>query len=462
MSTTTTGISAPPTSTQAAVTTAPIMDSQNLSTSSLISPMAATSGFALTPDLSKVMKPPRLDILPSAIDANRVFKHWRFIFKGFVEHTSQNKLVILATCVSHEVFELIQECTSFDEAMRKLESAYIKPKSEIIARFNLQNLKQAPEEKISDYLIKLETLSLQCEFKSVSAEEYRKDLIRYSFIAGLQNNAIRTRLLENTSLTLDEAVTQARALELAIQDSKQYSTPSSFLPGGVLGAVNAKNAAYSGPSSNGPRKPWVCYCCGGKNKHPRGSCPAREAKCGYCNVVGHYQAVCRSKPKTLAATAGSKSTVDAAVNGAPCKALLDTGSQENFLDENFARENEINIIPYSTLIKLAHNKGQQCFGIAYINVCFLDKNYKIRVIIMKNLITDLILGDPWFKVHREVIFKCGGSQPALTVAALRPMVIDPPRLFPNLGGNIKPIATKSRKYTQKTIKFLSQMKYKLF
>ena len=457
------------------------------------SPLPITQGstpYLVTPELSKSMKPPRLEILPNAPDAIRIFKHWMFIFKGLVGSSAQNKFVLLANCVSHEVFELIQGCTSYETAIAKLESSYIKPKSEIISRFNLQNLKQTQDEKISDYLLKLEALSLHCGFRDVTAEIYRKEMIRDAFITGLKSNAIRTRLLENSSLSLDEAAAQARALEVAQFDSTQYAANSysgntlaaAAYPGSNQGQFVATNhsgnthqlatpyleaptytvdntlaaAAYTGPNK-GPRQ-WVCFKCGSKEKHSRERCTARDAVCRGCQKIGHFQKVCHSKPKTLAAVGqrGSRSTVEAAINNTPCRALLDTGSEENFLDEQFAKENFINILPFSSFIMLAQGNGQQCYGVARISISFLGRVYEnVRVIIMKNLIADVILGDPWFKIHKEVTFKCGGEQAALTVSSLKSMTIKPPRLFPYINKDVRPIATKSRKYSEEDKQFIS-------
>ena len=62
------------------------------------SPLPITQGstsYFVAPELSKNMKPPRLEILPNAPDAIRIFKHGMFIFKGLVGSSAQNKLVLL-------------------------------------------------------------------------------------------------------------------------------------------------------------------------------------------------------------------------------------------------------------------------------------------------------------------------------------------------------------------------------
>ena len=76
----------------------------------------------------------------------------------------------------------------------------------------------------------MKRLSKDCNFKSVSAEKNREDFIRDSFINGLQSKGIRQRLLENKTLDLKTAFDQARALEMAQNNSESYYRPNVNLP----------------------------------------------------------------------------------------------------------------------------------------------------------------------------------------------------------------------------------------
>ena len=72
------------------------------------------------------------------------------------------------------------------------------------------------------YLQALRLLSKDCNFTNVTAEQYKNDYIRDAFISGLSCSRIRERLLENTTLSLDAAIDQARALESAEQHAASY------------------------------------------------------------------------------------------------------------------------------------------------------------------------------------------------------------------------------------------------
>ena len=79
---------------------------------------------------------------------------------------------------------------------------------------------------LDQFLNELKTLATDCDFKTVSAEQYKSEMIRNVFINGLQSNHIRQRLLENKTFDLQTAFDQARSLDVAQQSSTMFSQPS--------------------------------------------------------------------------------------------------------------------------------------------------------------------------------------------------------------------------------------------
>ena len=61
----------------------------------------------------------------------------------------------------------------------------------------------------------LQSLSKDCQFREVSANEYREGAVRDAFINGFHDSEMRQRLLETRTLDLETAFGQARALDLA-------------------------------------------------------------------------------------------------------------------------------------------------------------------------------------------------------------------------------------------------------
>ncbi|KAL7633358.1 UNVERIFIED_CONTAM: hypothetical protein RMT77_016229 [Armadillidium vulgare] len=175
--------------------------------------------------MERGLRPDRLETLPTAPDAPRIFKHWLFVFTRFknaIEGGEDSYLGLLANYLSPENFELISDCTTFTDALKILKDAFIQPINEVVARHRLSTHKQESGETVDEYLRSLYKLSVDCNFRSVSAEAYRDEYVRDAFISGLCSQNIRTRLLENKTLNLAEAINQARALEVALKDSLSY------------------------------------------------------------------------------------------------------------------------------------------------------------------------------------------------------------------------------------------------
>ena len=120
----------------------------------------------------------------------------------------------------------------------------MKPANEIFARHLLATRKQQSNETLDEFLQSLKILSRDCNFKNVDAVIYRNECIRNSFISGLAWNAIRQRLLENTSTELQIIFSQARALEIAQKNAESYSASPPFI-----------NAAPGKTNQHQPNKP---------------------------------------------------------------------------------------------------------------------------------------------------------------------------------------------------------------
>ena len=168
----------------------------------------------------KVLRPEHLETKPDSVSANKEWLHWRRTFDNFISvlpSEGLDKLRVLTNFVSPEIFQYIEESTSYEQAMETLHNLFVKPTNEIYARHLLATRRQQPGETLDEYLLALKTLSKDCNFKAITAAAYCEEGIRDAFITGLQSNTIRQRLLENTTLTLQAMFDQARALESAMR-----------------------------------------------------------------------------------------------------------------------------------------------------------------------------------------------------------------------------------------------------
>ena len=389
---------------------------------------------------------------------------------------------VLTNYVSPRIFEYIEHCEVYNDAIATLKALYIKPTNEIFARHLLATRRQQSGETLDEFLQALKTLSKDCKFKDVTAAVYKDEAIRDAFITGLQSNYIRQRLLENSTLDLGTMFTQARSLHTAQKSSETYvapdpppfhaaaTTPSAPSTLTSKSEIESEDtiAALSGAK---------CYFCGYR-KHPRHKCPAREATCRRCQKKGHFAKVCKSQPAsnqaehggtaasmypTLAAVSSSstpptllKSSTKVAINGVSARALVDSCSSESFIHPRIVGALKLRKYSSPKSISMAQSSlSAKTLGHCIVNLELGGKSYpNLCLSILPGLCSDLILGLDFQKQHQSISFHHGGPEPPLIVCGLTTLKVDPPELFANLTEDVHPIAAKSRRYSYEDREFI--------
>ena len=194
--------------------------------------------------MSKALKPLRLDLDPNSLDAAKQWKHWKRTFDNFIKEcgdTAPDRFCSIVNFISAEVFDYVEECTTYDAVIETLERLYVKTPNKIFAHHDLATRKQQPGESLDKFLGELKKLSKHCGFTAVTAEAYRAEMIRDSFINGLTSNYIRQRLLENSELSLDRAYEIAHTLHTAQKNSELYIQQSPQLISSNVAAASAKD-----------------------------------------------------------------------------------------------------------------------------------------------------------------------------------------------------------------------------
>ena len=464
--------------------------------------------------MDKFLRPQVLDIDPNAQHASNSWRHWKQTFTNFLNSLStamaplsdDDKLRLLTNYVSPNIYTYFSECSTFTEAIKMMDDAYIKVRSIIFARHELATRKQSEGENLDQYLHELKNLASYCDFKSVSAAEYQDEYTRDAFINGLRNSYIRQRLLERPNLDLKEAFKIARSLELAEEQSNAYSSSD---PRFSASAAISDTLTIQGKSTSTETTPKEhsstastishskstarnqlqrCYWCGGA-RHNRRFCPARNDNCHKCNSPGHWAKVCRggvrshpSKPEkaTFATTSASQllcgttcaapsclspSLVTIEVAGMELEALIDSGSSHSFIKTSVAKSLSIPVTYSSEFISLASSscKAKICgyveMDITIQGVCFDRAKFGL----MDDLCADVLIGIDFLidrGLNSVVLGNYHGERAKISSSPAKSsnsafLFNEDSQLFKFLKPGCKPIATKSRHYSEEDRQFIA-------
>ncbi|XP_068224969.1 uncharacterized protein [Palaemon carinicauda] len=394
--------------------------------------------------MERLLRPSRFDVDPDSAQAAKEWTHWLRTFTNFVEAVqlttpTLDKLVLLTNFVAPSVYDYISECETYENAEEVLTSLYVKPNNEIFARHLLATRRQNSGESLDQFLQALKLLAKDCQFKSVTAEEACDSYVRDAFINGLVSGAIRQRLLENLTLSLNTAYEQARTLEMAQKHSASYSSAEPV--NAAVSAINREEESFSAENNSvsvsAATSSARCFFCG-NNRHPRTQCPAKDAVCLKCKKQGHYAKVCRSvkqasgssNPKyssaMLASIVGAspkcleKSITPLKLNGSPVSALIDTGSSDSFVRHNLVDLNKLTMSPEHGKVSMADESlSSNILGLCSVDLELKGETYHgVELKVLQRLCSDVILGHDFLRRHSGLEMDFGGEKPPLKICSL--------------------------------------------
>ena len=461
--------------------------------------------------MEKILQPRKLSIDPNGSGAATEWRHWKCTFLGYAnkyitavtsDNVDRDRLLALVGCATPEVYEYFDHCETYNEAEALLEKLYVKKPNAIFARHVLQREKQKPNQTLEDFRCTLLKLAKDCEFRDVTAMQYKDDMVRDSFINGIASPEIRQRLLEHKQLTMTEAFQQAVTLDNAKRDNQLFGYKPAVQS--VSEAVNSidlsQEKAEELPMSTSAALmgKFTCHKCGSSRPHDFKGCKARNQVCFKCNVKGHYGRVCHLQKKGFLTTQDRKvkkysaavtedayvlchaeqlgaandvisnslnyAMIHVKIKEQVFEALLDTGSSKNFIDESVAMRYGVKKVPITFNVGMAQRTNVcKVTGVCHLKLNVLGNEYSnVELYVMENLCVDILLGRQFLQSHKRIIFELGGERDELVVAAEENLCavasskVSTPSLFANLRPGWEPIRTKSRRFNELEKQYIEQ------
>ena len=137
-------------------------------------------------------------------------------------------------------------------------------------------------------------MSEHCQFG-----ETRQEMLRDRLVCGVKDTSIQRKLLAETDLTLDKALSTARAMETAERNTRALRT---YQPTEETDVHNVRDRrANTAQPAEGGIDRGACTRCGAKSHTPE-DCRWKSAVCHACKKRGHLARMCRSKRQQSASS----------------------------------------------------------------------------------------------------------------------------------------------------------------
>ncbi|CAI6354211.1 unnamed protein product [Macrosiphum euphorbiae] len=225
------------------------------------------------------------------------FETWveRLELYMLVNKIKENKAAIFLTLIGSEGYKVLKSlCTPElpkDVEYEKLVSNmkdYLQPKVSILAeRSKFRNCLQENNETITEFMTKLQKLSILCGFGNNLEEALRDQIVH-----GVSDRMLKKKLCEEPNLTYGRTKEICQAHEGAEKSLENFQQATK----GDLNFIKKKASnKWKEPNwkngKNGDNADGTCTCCGNMN-HVFGNCYFKNRNCEICNKKGHLKKVC--------------------------------------------------------------------------------------------------------------------------------------------------------------------------
>ena len=197
------------------------------------------------------------------------------------------------------------------------------------------HLAREPNQTFDSWVVTVKERAAECKFPPEFLEQAVRDKLTFT----CADDRSKLKLYDvGAPLTLDKAITilsMKEATNRELQESKT-ATIESIRQAPYANSPDARTQS-AGTKPQFRRQEKCGYC--GRN-HPRGkvNCPAANTHCNSCSKVGHFAAVCGSKPDTRVSQVQGEGDSMTQHNAAMFVGMVNAGASPNHADTQHGPE----------------------------------------------------------------------------------------------------------------------------
>ena len=257
------------------------------------------------------IKPPgKLDLRTNIVDNWKTYKQtWQnyAIITNLNAQPEEYQVALFLHCIGSDALRIYNGFDFANEGDKKsisktfelFDNYAMGEVNETYERYVFNSRNQHADESIDAYITVLRNLAKTCNF----CDCLNDTLLRDRIVLGIQNQAIRKRLLQDRKLTLKKCIDLCRSMETAsshLKNIKQEQPPTDTVRSvhQPLPRTTARNRTMNSrrsPHSNTPQA--ACHYCGTEHPMQKEKCPAWGKSCSSCGGRNHFARVCRKTMK---------------------------------------------------------------------------------------------------------------------------------------------------------------------
>lgn len=227
-----------------------------------------------------------------------------------ISKPDKQKVALLLTAIGEDCLDIFnsfglstEDSEKFDIVIKNFDDYFAPKKNTVIARYKFFNCVQVQNESIESFVTNLKVLAKDCDF-----DTQEENLIRDLLIIGIKDVTIKEKLLIDSELSLEQAITYCRAKESSNQQilmmtHNEASAVHSVSGGSSINNFSANKRSGRAKNNFGNRSEEKrnnaseikrkCSKC--NTSHAYRNCPAYGKRCKKCNKLNHFAIVCKNK-----------------------------------------------------------------------------------------------------------------------------------------------------------------------